>query len=90
MKGSIAPLLNLIIGQVSNLVTVYDRTSNQSPEQRQSARDIAFSGFVLRLQFLAGLAACSFLFGFLQTFCWSVAAERQTKVTDILESETKT
>ncbi len=72
--GSVAPLLNLIIGEIAKLVAEYDR--GQTPERINEIYWL----FVKNLLFLAGLALSTFIFGFLQTFAWSVAAERQTKV----------
>ncbi|KAJ3066445.1 ATP-binding cassette sub- B member 5, partial [Quaeritorhiza haematococci] len=73
INGAVAPLLNVLIGQVANIASRYE---SQYPNYEGN-----FLSDVTRLLLYLGiLGATTLVFGYLQTFCWAIAAEKQTKI----------
>ncbi|KAI8800535.1 P-loop containing nucleoside triphosphate hydrolase protein [Cladochytrium replicatum] len=72
INGAIPAILNLIIGYIVNLVQEYERTA---PNYKGNL----LMDLVVYVYALVGMAVGSMLAGYLQTYCWMMAAERQTK-----------
>ncbi|TPX37398.1 hypothetical protein SeLEV6574_g07885 [Synchytrium endobioticum] len=72
-NGAVTPILNLLIGQLANVVTDYE---NLLPNYTGNL----FNELVSRVIVLGALAGVSLVAGFLQTFCWTIQAEKSTKI----------